>query len=213
MSKKTTQTEAWSSEFGKSYTDRNPHTFEQMERDYMSEFGITRSSLNHEFLDGLPRSMKILEVGCNAGSQLLGLQQMGFENLYGIELQHYAVELSKENCKKINIIQGSAFDAPFKDGFFDMVYTSGVLIHISPNDIKDALKEIYRCSKKYIWGCEYYAEKYTEVESYRGENNLLWKTNFAQLYVDTFPDLKIIKEKKFKYLATENVDSMFLLEK
>jgi len=46
-----------------------------------------------------------------------------------------------------------------------------------------------------------------------GHTELLWKTNFVKLYLDTFPDLRIVKEKRFKYLDNDNVNSMFLLEK
>ncbi len=74
------------------------------------------------------------------------------------------------------------------------------------------MSEVYKCSKRYIWGFEYFAEKYTEVE-YRGENNLLWKSNFSQMYIDFFHDLILIKEKKFPYIKNNNVDQMFLLEK
>jgi len=81
----------------------------------------------------------------------------------------------------------SADDIPFKDGYFDMVFTSGVLIHISPGNINRVLDEIYRCSREYIWGFEYYADDYTEV-NYRGHESLLWKTNFPKLYLDRFPN-------------------------
>lgn len=210
---KTKQTEEWSSDFGRAYTDRGPKTPEEVDKEYLEYFGISRSSLDKEFLGDLDRDIKILEVGCNVGSILQGLKNMGFKNLYGIELQPYAVELSKKYCENINIIQGSAFDVPFKDEYFDMVYTSGVLIHISPDDIKLALREIYRCSKRYIWGCEYFSETHSLVEQYRGKTNLLWKADFAKLYIDIFSDLKLLKEKKFKYLHTENVDYMYMLEK
>jgi len=89
---------------------------------------------------------------------------MGFQTLYGIELQEYAVEISKSRTKHINIIQGSAFDIPFKDNFFDLVFTSGLLIHIAPSDVEQILREIHRCTKKYIWGSEYFADSYTQVE-------------------------------------------------
>jgi pseudaminic acid biosynthesis-associated methylase len=137
------QTQQWSSEFGKEYTDRNPHTIENADELYKKQFGLTRTELNLFFLDNLDRSMKILEVGANVGVQLQGLQKIGFKNLYGIELQTYAVEVSKQNSKYINLIQGSAFDIPFKDSYFDLVFTSGVLIHINPDDIDCALRERY----------------------------------------------------------------------
>jgi pseudaminic acid biosynthesis-associated methylase len=137
---------------------------------------------------------------------------MGFSNLYGIELQSYAVELSKSRTRRINIIEGSAFDIPYKDGYFDLVFTSGLLIHISPSDISRAMREIYRCTREYIWGFEYYADKYTEI-AYRGHRNLLWKADFARLYLDQFGDLELVKEERLKYLDNDNVDSMFLLRK
>jgi len=212
VKKHTDQTQHWSSEFGKEYTDRNPHTIEVMNRLYKKEFGLTRTELNLMFLSNLDRSIKILEVGSNVGAQLQGLQVLGFENLYGIELQPYAVEVSKQNTKNINLIQGSAFDIPFKDSYFDLVFTSGVLIHINPDDLNIAMKEIYRCTSEYIWGFEYYAEKHTEIP-YRERRNLLWKADFAKLYQDEFRDLELVKEKRIKYLDNDNVDSMFLIRK
>lgn len=208
----TAQTHQWSSEFGKEYTDRNPHTIDAMDALYTKQFGLTRTELNLMFISNLDRSINILEVGSNVGAQLQGLQRNGFENLYGIELQPYAVEVSKQNTKNINLIKGSAFDIPFKDSFFDLVFTSGVLIHINPDDLNIAMGEIYRCTSEYIWGFEYYADQYSEIP-YRGSRNLLWKADFAKLYLDKYEDLELVKEKHFKYLDNDNVDSMFLLRK
>lgn len=169
--------------------------------------------MNNSFLSGLGlENKRVLEVGCNVGNQLRMLQNMGFSNLYGIELQQYAVEKAKSLTKGINIIQGVGDDIPFKDGYFDMVFTSGVLIHISPDNINRVLDEIYRCTNEYIWGLEYFADDYTEVK-YRGNNDLLWKTNFSKLYLDRYPGLELVKEEKFKYLNNDNVDIMFLLRK
>ena len=212
MKEDTYQSKKWASEFGKMYTDRNPHTIEEMDEIYKKQYGITRTELNLMFLNDFDRGIKILEIGSNVGTQLQGLQKIGFTNLYGIELQQYAVELSKQYTKNVNLIQGSVLDIPFKDNFFDLVFTSGVLIHISPDDIEVAMKEIYRCTKKYIWGFEYYADTYTEI-SYRGENNLLWKADFAKIFVEKLPDLELIKVKQIKYLSNDNIDFMFLLQK
>ena len=204
--------EKWCGDFGKEYTDRNALTLEELESLYQKNFGVTRTEMNLEFVGDLDRFIHILEVGSNLGNQLLCLQKMGFKSLYGIELQEYAVELSKVRTKHINIIQGSAFDIPYKDNFFDLVFTSGLLIHIAPSDIKAIVSEIYRCTKKYIWGFEYFANNYTKVE-YRGNTDLLWKTNFAKIYLDNFPNLRLVKEKRFKYINSDNINSMFLLEK
>lgn len=208
----TEQMEYWAGESGSEYTERNPQTPEEMDAAYMDNYGISRTEMNLEFLGLLPRSIKILEVGSNMGTQLLCLQKMGFENLYGIEINQHAIELARSRTRNINIIHGSGFDLPFKDGYFDLVFTSGVLIHISPSDSSRIMDEIYRCTKKYIWGFEYFAEEYTEV-AYRGKTNLLWKTNFSKLYAERFKDLVLIKERRFNYLNSNNTNSMFLLAK
>jgi pseudaminic acid biosynthesis-associated methylase len=212
MQKTNRQLEKWTGNFGQEYTERNRSSLSAMEKLYKHHFGVTRTEMNLQFLDGFDRSMRILEVGCNIGNQLLCLQRMGFENLYGIEPQDYAVETAKRRVKGIQIIKGNIFDIPFKDGYFDLVFTSGVLIHISPQNIKKALKEIYRCSRKYIWGYEYYSEKYEEIP-YRGETGLLWKMDFIKAFRKTFPDLKPIEVQLFKYVNNDNLDIMFLLKK
>lgn len=212
MKKTTDQIKAWNSNLGKEYTDRNPLSTKAMNDLYLKNFGLSRSFLNQEFIGDLDRSIKILEVGANVGTQLQILQEMGFLNLYGIEIQSYAVELSKAKTKNINLIQGSAFDLPFKDGFFEIVFTSGVLIHISPKDINNALDEIYRCSNQYILGCEYYAKDYVSIP-YRGQKGLLWKADFARLYRKRFSDLVLVKDRFLQYLGEENKDHMFLLRK
>jgi pseudaminic acid biosynthesis-associated methylase len=212
MLKPTKQLSVWKNKFGKEYTDRNPGSLNELERLYRKSYGLTRVELNKLFLGKLNRNVKILEVGSNVGTQLMCLQKMGFRNLYGIEPQSYAVELSKMKTRGINIIEGNAFDLPFKNNYFDLVFTSGVLIHINPKDIKKAIREIYRCSKKYIWGFEYYCREYKNIV-YRGNKDLLWKANFSKIYTDTFPDLKVKKIKCVKYSDNDNVDAMFLLRK
>jgi len=212
MSKITEQIKEWMGKFGKEYTDRNVLTLNEMDEMYRKEFGVTRTELNDFFVGELNRDIKVLEVGSNIGNQLLLLQKMGLKNLYGIEINSYAVEFSKSRTKNINIIQGSAFDIPFKDEYFDLVFTSGLLIHIAPSDTKIVIQEIYRCTKEYIWGFEYYADKYTEIV-YREKKNLLWKANFPKLYTELFNDLELIKEKRLKYLNNDNIDIMFLLKK
>lgn len=209
--KNTKQEKFWKSKFGKEYIKRNAFSVKELNDSYKLKFGVTRSRINKEFLENL-KIHNVLEVGSSIGIQLAALQKQGFKNLYGIEVYDKAVELSKKHTKNINIIQGSAFDIPFKDNYFDLIFTSGLLIHVSPEDIKKALKEIHRVGKKYIWGFEYFSEAYEEIK-YRKHKTRLWKTNFAKMYLDLFPNLKLTKEKRYKYLTDNNVDSMFLLKK
>jgi pseudaminic acid biosynthesis-associated methylase len=207
------QEEIWNGEFGKEYTERNIYSPQGLDEAYIEQYGISRIEMNKEFLsEYVSKSAKILEIGCNVGNQLRVLQKMGFNNLYGIELQPYAVQRAKDLTKGINIIQGVADDIAFKDGYFDLVFTSGVLIHIAPENLSKVMKEITRCSNKHVWGFEYYSDAFAEI-SYRENENALWKGNYDEEYIRNCPELKLIKEKKYKYIENSNIDSMFLLSK
>lgn len=210
---KTQEEEVWSGKFGKEYTDRNLMSPDELDRQCVDKYGISRTELNEEFLGYLDID-RILEAGCNVGNQLLLLKEMGHTNLWGIEVQDHAVEIARKRTSGINIAKGSAFDIPYKDDFFALVFTSGLLIHILPDDIDKALDEIYRCTNRYILGFEYYSPDGYQMINYRGKDNLLWKTDFAKLFMDRFPDLELVKESKYSYLKDVNlVDQAFLLKK
>ena len=209
---KTPQLIQWSEEFGKQYTDRNFMTPEGADALCQKNYGITRTELDREFLRQIPLGAKILEVGCNIGNQLLLLQRLGFSNLYGVDAQAYAVDLACSRTTGINLARASAFDLPYEDGEFDLVFTSGVLIHIAPGDLHRAMSEIHRCAKAYIWGFEYYSSSPTEV-TYRGHSSLLWKMDYAQRHLEFFDDLTPVLGKRVAYLDNANVDTMFLLRK
>ena len=128
------QENLWVGDFGQEYTERNIFDPDKLDKDYKETFDVSRTDMNELFLKDLNlKDKRILEVGCNIGNQLRFLQRMGYKNLYGIELQPYAVQRAKDFTKGINIIQGEADDIPFKDGYFDLVFTSDVLIHIAPS--------------------------------------------------------------------------------
>ena len=212
MGDQTDQSRQWSGEFGRAYTDRNPRTPAAMDELHKRNFGVTRTEMNWEFLGEVDPAIRILEVGVNVGAQLATLRAAGFDRLYGIDLQFYAIQESKSVNTGLHLSQASAFGLPFPDEAFDLVFTSGVLIHLSPDLIGRALDEIHRCARTYIWGHEYYADECTHI-GYRGHENLMWKADFAGLYCERFPSLRRVKEKHYKYLQDDNVDTMFLLEK
>jgi pseudaminic acid biosynthesis-associated methylase len=209
----TEQEKFWNSNFGKEYTERNKwHSDEEWDKIYSDTWGMTKLEINNKVLKDLPRDINILEVGCNYGAQLRGFQRMGFTNLYGVELQGYAVEESKKAFSGLNIITGSGFNLPFKDNFFDLVCTNGVLIHISPGDHYSFMKEIHRCSQRYIMGWEYYDKDLKEL-NYRNNQGYMWKADFESIYRKHFPGLTVVEKHFIKYLSNDNVDAIFLLEK
>ena len=175
----TSQLALWRSEFGRSYTDRNdrekPERVESWRR----------------ILEGISPS-RALEVGCNVGWNLEYLHRLAVPELYGIEPQPYAVERARWRGPAFGVLQGTAFDLPFKDGYFDLAFTSGVLIHIAPESIGNALDEMHRVSRRWIVAIEYDAPTEQEIK-YRGHEAALWKRDHGAIWQSRYPQLQLIR--------------------
>lgn len=178
----TKQLEAWQGDFGQAYTDRNVEDWQ------------VRMPVFADIVEG--RGIRsALEVGCNRGHNLVAFAHALGEDsqVVGVEPNRYAQRIARASSDRISVLEGSAYDLPFKDGTFDLVFTAGVLIHIGLADLPRALSEIYRVSKRYILAMEYFAEEETIIH-YRGHNDLLWKRNFLKHYQTLFPDLRVLRE-------------------
>lgn len=205
------QLNIWEGGFGNDWMERNCHSLASLNDLYTRFYGITRTTLNEEFLSDLDKSLKVLEVGAGNGNQLLALQSRGFSNLYAIEPNAYGLKLLKERTIA-SAVKGNAFDIPFKDGFFDLVLTSGLLNDIAHKDLLPAMQEIYRCSNRYIFGYEYFSEKPT-TKPYRGLKNVLFKGDYVKLWKNGFPGLTLLKERRLYFLNNDDVTQVFLFEK
>lgn len=179
----TPQIKIWTGKFGADYTDRSRfQNAEEFNALYVRRYGTSRDAIVADWIGHVPRDARILEVGCNIGNQLCALQRAGFTNLFGIDVQRDAVEKAKSATSGLDIVCASAFDIPFKDGYFDLVFTNNVLIHIAPDHIGAVMDEMIRVTSGYIWGFEYFAPEFTEI-NYRGNENLLWKADYGELFL------------------------------
>ena len=115
MQKKSLQEKIWESDFGKKYTKRNTfNSYQMWNRSYIKKFGVSKEYINKNFLQKLSKKIKILEIGCNIGNQLHGLQRIGFKNLSGIDIQQNCLKKIKNNFKNVNVVRTSAYNLPFK---------------------------------------------------------------------------------------------------
>ena len=141
-------------------------------------------------LRDLPTSA--LEVGCNVGWNLIYLERLGVRALYGVEPQPGAVERARYRRPRFDVVHGTAFELPFRDGLCDLAFTSGVLIHIAPEALGQALDEIYRVSRRWIVAIEYDHPVELEV-CYRGHHAALWKRDHGAAWQARFPGLRLVR--------------------
>jgi pseudaminic acid biosynthesis-associated methylase len=179
MDRETPQLALWRSEFGSAYTDRNDH--ERPER----------VAAWRRLLGGIAPA-SALEVGCNVGWNLEYLQRLGVAELYGIEPQPGALARARARYPRLRLAQATAFGLPLADRSCDLVFTSGVLIHIAPASLAAALDEIYRVSRRWIAAIEYDAPVEQEIE-YRGHAGALWKRDHGALWQARYPELRPVR--------------------
>lgn len=141
--------EGWAGKQGADWATRNPTRPEDLDATYLAKFGVTRTDLNLWALEGVPRSAKVLEVGCSAGAMLNAMAAVGFTELGGCDISADALRL----CPWPNrLADGRAL--PYESGSFDMVMTSGTLMQIPPGAKARFMAECYRVAGRWIYGVE-----------------------------------------------------------
>ncbi|MBA7608040.1 Ubiquinone biosynthesis O-methyltransferase [subsurface metagenome] len=71
---------------------------------------------------------KILDIGCGIGKHLGSIKN--FEKKCGIDSSELAVKRSKASCPDCHFVVGSAYNLPYEDNFFDLVYSIDVIEHL-----------------------------------------------------------------------------------
>jgi demethylmenaquinone methyltransferase/2-methoxy-6-polyprenyl-1,4-benzoquinol methylase len=92
--------------------------------------------------------MKVLEVGCGTGKNLVLYRQAGC-SVYGIDLSPSMLEVASAQLGEGADLQlGNASNMPYQDGVFDLVIAMFIL-HEMPSEIRPpALKEMIRVTKQ-----------------------------------------------------------------
>lgn len=89
-------------------------------------------------------SLKLLEVGCGSGINLLGFIELGFnpENLTGIDLLQERVNKAKQSLpSQVEIIEGDALKFNCEPESFDIVFQSTVFTSILNEEFKKELAD------------------------------------------------------------------------
>ena len=165
----TKQLDVWQSQFGVDWTDRT-----EVKPD--SRVGAFRDILSH-----LPVK-SILEVGCNTGYNLIALSRIGNYKLVGIDPQIYATKQAMECGLECSV--ADCFNLPYLNASFDLVFTVGVLMHVTPVDMPRAVKELCRVSNRYVLVIEYFSPGEISLP-WHGHTDLLWKRDYGKSFADS----------------------------
>lgn len=184
--KRSVQAEIWKGDFGDQYTARSGVTLAAVRERIWMWTKVLRA-VEHD----LPGSA--CEIGSNVGLNLHALNSVLAADLFAIEPNETARNtlLQSGIMPAENVFAGCGDHVPLPDGSVDLSFTSGVMIHIAPENLMRTYEELHRISGKYIATIEYFSDQ-PETLPYRGLDQALFRRDFGRLWLTEFDDLELI---------------------
>lgn len=196
----TKQVDLWKSDFGDQYLLRNSISKDNSMRLTRDWGKMLSKAVN-------PSPQSVLEVGCNVGRNLIVLKNLVPE-LHGVEPNSAACKACRENpeLRDVTVREGDGFQLPFPDSSIDMVFTSGVLIHVAPENLDAMIAEIFRVARHYILAIEYFSHQPIAVQ-YRGMDGFLFKRDFGGYYLEKYPNSLKVIDYGFLWQRVDSADN------
>ena len=90
-----------------------------------------------------------LELGCGAGRNLKALHDADPEvSLQGVDINANAIASAGRHVPAANLKTGSLYElGEHPDDAFDVVYTSGVLMHVPHGEVEATVREMHRLAR------------------------------------------------------------------
>lgn len=111
----------------------------ELQRQYMRAFklcGLTEENIG---------TKKILDAGCGNGRWLRWIQDLGFRQLFGVDIRDQEINEARQLNPGINFYNTSISSLPFEDNYFDFIILSEVFSSILEDRlIEDSTKELLR---------------------------------------------------------------------
>ena len=173
--------------------------FERLEAIFRGEFEDAyvernKDAPNHRrpFWEQLLRRFPVasaVEVGCGVGPNLRWVvEQVPPSAVCGVDINQRALVELRRALPTVTAVRGRARALPFADGSFDLVFTSGVLMHQTAATLPPVVRELARVSRRYLLCCEYAHGDEAEIP-YRGMSQVLFKRDYAAAFAHIVPEL------------------------
>ena len=183
---KSSPLDMWRGDFGNDYTERNAATDDNIG---------SRADMWQRVLRPLSSTLpeSCLEVGAHLGINLIALRTLHEIEMWALEPNARARRALVDNgvVPAGRALDGSAENIDLPDKSVDLVFTSGVLIHVEPARLDAAYQEMHRVAHRYILTIEYFAHE-PETKTYRDHEGLLFKRDWGALWLDLYPGLTLV---------------------
>lgn len=100
-----------------------------------------------KFTSLISDSARVLDLGCAYGRDVQYFFENGFD-IYGFDISEEMIGVARTKIPKAKFKVGNLLELDYEDDYFDGVWSSATLVHISRNDIDIAIKQINRVLKR-----------------------------------------------------------------
>ena len=162
--------------------------------------------------NGSLEGKKVLDIGSGKGNHLVGFSRRGLK-AYGLDKRKECIDILKDfDIKECNI-EKEPF--PFKDNFFDFIYSKSVLEHVvnADNFLSESLRVLkpggtavmmtpdWTSQHKYFW------DDYTHVKAFTRKSlqNAMMINGFKDVDCSYFLQLPIVWERPWMMIAVKLV--------
>jgi 2-polyprenyl-3-methyl-5-hydroxy-6-metoxy-1,4-benzoquinol methylase len=92
---------------------------------------------------------KVLDIGSGEGALVSSLLRKGID-AFGIDVSDVVIDRARTRFGD-RFVKGSVLDLPFKSGEFETIVSTDCMEHLAPEDVPQALSEMFRVSSKYVF--------------------------------------------------------------
>jgi ubiquinone/menaquinone biosynthesis C-methylase UbiE len=124
------------------------NTYEKIAQTYTQQYfdDLTDSPHLNRFLSKLPKTSKILDVGCGPGQFSLYFTNKGFD-VIGIDFSKQMIEIARKKVPDVDFRYMDMRKLEFEKESFDGILTAYSLIHIPSSDLLSVLNSFSRILK------------------------------------------------------------------
>ena len=121
-----------------------------------------------------PADSKILEIGCGVGWVLKILQEVGYQNVIGIDASDKAIEICGS---EINAFVGDIVKTEYEDDQFDVAISIGTWEHVLKDNMTESILEFLRIAKTGV----FWIDKGDDINHCFDEDEDKWVVRFQKL--------------------------------
>jgi len=163
--------------------DRTIRTYNQIASEFtIRSWDIYLEKSMKRFTAFLPQGVKILDVGCGPGRDVVRFRELGYQT-YGADLSVGMLEEAKQRIDPTGLLNCDMCHLPVSDESFEGVWLCASLLHLRKQRARLALREIKRILRKG-------GVLFVLVQLGTGER---WTSNFGKRYFSYYQPEELVK--------------------